>query len=539
MSPISFFRRHWPGCLAAAGLAPAAWADTLSTASGGAAVPREWLPVLLVSLYLAGCAAIYRRWRCRQAVVGTGAGDVLIVFASQSGQGAQLARRSAEQLQAGGLSVQMLPLNQLNRARLTAARRLLLVLSTYGEGEAPDNGAVFAGRLLGRPLDLSHLHYAVLALGDRGYRHFCGFARRVEHWLQQQGGEAMFDRVEVDRSDGGALLHWQHQLGLLGGATDFADWQPPSYQRWTLRQRRCLNPGSGGEPVFHLSLQPPADAPEWRAGDIAEIGPRNDAGSVRRCLQRLQLDGAAPVETAAGERVLGEVLTERRLPQTEAEWQALAGLALPALLGRLPALPHREYSIASVPADGGLDLLVRQMRHPDGRVGLGSGWLCRWAEEGGEIALRVRDNPAFHGPDWTTPMILIGNGTGLAGLRGHLRERTRAGAGASRNWLLFGERQRERDYFFREELEDWLRCGHLERLDLAFSRDQADKVYVQHRLREAADELENWVRDGAAIYLCGSLEGMGREVDAALAELLGRDCLEQLAEAGRYRRDLY
>ena len=540
MNPIPLLRRLRLERLAAfalgAGPCPAVWA----AAPGAGTMPRAWLAVALMALYLAACGMAHRRWRRRRSTA-TGVedgGGILIAFASQSGQGEQLARRSADQLQAGGVAAHALPLNQLDRARLADASRLLLVLSTYGEGEAPDNGAAFAGRLLGTAPDLSHLRYAVLALGDRGYRQFCGFARRVEHWLQRQGGVALFDRVEVDRGDPGALQHWQRQLGLLGAAGD-ADWQPPPYQYWTLRQRRCLNPGSRGGPVFHLRLQPPADAPDWRAGDIAEIGPRHPAGVVADCLRRLRLGGAVRLATAEGERSVAELLAERCLPQTEAEVKALAGLAPAELLARLPRLPHREYSIASMPTDGALELLVREARRADGNPGLGSGWLCRRAAEGEGIALRLRRHAAFHGPALSTPLILIGSGTGLAGLRGHLRERAQAGAGASRNWLLFGERERAVDDFCRDELVAWLRDGHLQRLDLAFSRDQAARVYVQHRLREAADELDNWVRDGAAIYVCGSLDGMGRAVDATLAELLGRDCLAQLAAAGRYRRDLY
>src|SRR5690606_31547735 len=151
--------------------------------------------------------------------------------------------------------------------------------------------------------------------------------------------------------------------------------------------------------------------------------------------------------------------------------------------------------------------------------------------------LRIRSNPNFHGPAHSTPMILIGNGTGLAGLRAHLRER--AAVPGSRNWLLFGERNQSIDYFFQQEIEHWLRTGHLQRLDLAFSRDQLEKRYVQHALRDAADELRRWIDAGAALYVCGSLEGMGRDVQQILVGLLGEARLDELSEQGRYRRDLY
>ncbi len=149
----------------------------------------------------------------------------------------------------------------------------------------------------------------------------------------------------------------------------------------------------------------------------------------------------------------------------------------------------------------------------------------------------MRVNRSFHVPETTRPLILIGSGTGLAGLRAHLK--ARAAAGLRWNWLVFGERTAAHDYFHRAELEAWQASGLLDRLDLAFSRDQAERIYVQHRLRESADILRRWMANGAAIYVCGSLEGMSREVHAALVEILGVAALEHLTDEGRYRRDVY
>jgi sulfite reductase (NADPH) flavoprotein alpha-component len=207
------------------------------------------------------------------------------------------------------------------------------------------------------------------------------------------------------------------------------------------------------------------------------------------------------------------------------------------LLDDLQRLPHREYSIASVPADGRIELLLRQMRQPDGRLGVGSGWLTEYAPVGGEIALRIRQNRSFHAPADDRPLILIGNGTGIAGLRSHLKER--AHAGRQRNWLFFGERHAAHDFFFQEEIEGWQQSGVLERLDLAFSRDQSARIYVQDVLRARSSELREWVANGAAIYVCGSLAGMAPAVAAVLTEALGAERLEQMAEDGRYRRDVY
>jgi sulfite reductase (NADPH) flavoprotein alpha-component len=337
--------------------------------------------------------------------------------------------------------------------------------------------------------------------------------------------------VEVDNADAGALRHWQHHLELLGGGTPLPDWSAPEYQRWRLVERRLLNPGSLGGPAYHLALEPLQGIPQWRAGDIAEIGPRNSTQRVAEALQAIGLPAAAPMPD--GEALspwLGRSLLPRDLNE-------LKGVMPEQLAQRLKPLPHREYSIASIPADGRLELLIRQMRQPDGSLGLGSGWLTEHAAVGDEVALRIRDNPGFQPPPDACPLILVGNGTGLAGLRAQLK--ARVAAGHRRNWLVFGERSAAHDWFHREEIEAWQKAGFLERLDLAFSRDQQQRVYVQDRLREAASELQAWVGEGAAVYVCGSLEGMAPAVGSALADVLGGETLERMLEQGRYRRDVY
>ena len=489
--------------------------------------PREVTATLVVLAYLALCLFA---WRPRQpsASAGSATPQLLIAYASQGGQAQAIAERSAAQLREAGMSIALTALDGLDPAMLPAARRALFIASTYGEGEAPDNGARFERRLQASRIDLGDLEYAVLALGDRRYRHFCGFARRLEEALQTRQAIALFDRLELDRCDPGLLRHWQQQLGQLAGRSDFIDWHPAAYQAWRLAGRHLLNPGSSGARLFHILLERTDEQASWRAGDIAEIGPRHCHTEIAALLQRLGLE---PLRQVAGQS-LAALLSSRRLPDE----RVLQGLDDEALLA-LPRLPHREYSIASTPADGSLQLLVREARSPDGSLGLGSGWLCRHAPMDAPIELRIRSNPGFHGPDAATPLILIGNGTGVAGLLAHLRER--AATSGSRNWLLFGERSAAHDALFGEQLQQWHASGHLQRLDLAFSRDQAEKRYVQHLLRDAADDLRRWVEGGAAIYVCGSLEGMGREVQQILAGLLGEAQLHRLSEQGRYRRDLY
>lgn len=454
---------------------------------------------------------------------------LLIAHASQTGFAAQLAHQTADSLRIAGTPARVIELGALDETDLRAAARVLFVVSTTGEGDAPDSAAAFEQRCLARVGALAGLRYGLLALGDRDYAQFCGFGRRLRHWLAQSGAQPLFDPVEVDNGDAGALRHWQHHLAMLSGATEMPDWQRASYGRWRLVERRLLNPGSLGGPCFHLALRPEDGVLAWDAGDIAEIEPRHADETVARWLAASGFDGA----TRLGEDTLFERLARSHLPPPA----QLAPLDVATFAAQLQPLPHREYSIASVPADGALHLLVRLMHHDDGRLGLGSGWLIRHAQQGGEIALRIRANPAFRPPAPDVPLILIGNGTGLAGLLALLK--ARIAAGARRHWLLFGERQAERDFFHRDELERRLREGWLERLDLAWSREPAAPAYVQQRLREAAALLREWVGQGAAIRVCGSLAGMAPGVDEALREVLGEETLEQMRMDGRYRRDVY
>ena len=402
----------------------------------------------------------------------------IVAHASQTGNAEALAAQTLETLRLAGIAARLSELSGLSADDLRRAERVLFLVSTYGEGDAPDAAAAFAGRLMTTELSLTHLHYAVLALGDSAYAQFCGFGRALDAWLGRQGAHSLFPRIEVDRSAEAAIARWRQQLSHLAGTSDAPDWSGPAFEDWQLSARVALNPGGAGAPVYHLELAPPdGAAPVWQSGDLVQI--------------------AAPAE---------------------------------------PSRP-REYSIASIAADGRVHLLVRLHRHDDGGHGVASGWLTREAEVGQAVRLRLRQHRRFRLEDNAArPLILIGNGSGIAGLRGHLRARALAGQG--RNWLLFGERNAAHDFHYRDELEAMRRAGRLD-LDLAWSRDDGAARYVQDLLPARADKLRAWVADGAAIYVCGSLEGMAAGVDQALEQILGRIQLDTLVTERRYQRDVY
>ncbi|WP_028104902.1 sulfite reductase subunit alpha [Pseudoduganella violaceinigra] len=424
-----------------------------------------------------------RRARAAARAARAAAGDSpwLVAYASQTGNAELLARQTSETLRLAGIAHHLCEFDDLDAAALQGTERILFLASTYGEGDAPDAAARFAQRLMARSdLQLGRLHYAVLALGDSAYSSFCGFGRALDAWLAARGAQALFPRVEVDRSAAPAIAAWRQQLSHLAGTSDAPDWDAPAFGEWRLAERRHLNPGSSGAPIYHLELEPAGGAalPAWQSGDLVQV--------------------AAPAE---------------------------------------PERP-REYSIASIPADGRVHLLVRLHRHGDGSHGLASGWLTQQAEQGALVRLRLREHRRFRlEANGARPLVLIGNGSGIAGLRGHLK--ARAAAGQARNWLLFGERDPVHDAFYHEELQAWQQDGLLARLDLAWSRGPDGKEYVQDVLRRQADTLRPWVAEGAAIYVCGSLEGMAAGVDQVLADVFSSTFMSELASSGRYRRDVY
>ncbi|WP_368561799.1 sulfite reductase subunit alpha [Pseudoxanthomonas sp. UTMC 1351] len=523
--------------LAATALALLSWNANADWWIATPRAKRWFIAAAALVAYFFFCGWVGQRANRQDAIVSyaeTDQSPVLVVYASQTGFAQALAERTADSLRQAGVSVNLCSIDRVDTQTLSSAQRALFIVSTTGEGDPPDHALAFLRNVIGRPASLTSLNYAVLALGDREYNKFCGFGHQLDDWLRQHGAHPLFDMVEVDNADESALRHWQHHLSQLGDTSEFPDWTPPRYEAWTLTERRQLNPGSAGGGAFHLAMRPVDDsALSWRAGDIAEIGPCHAPHTVEHWLQARGLEGEIEVERDGRREPLAELLTRSHLPVAGAR----TGYDAQAIADNLQPLPHREYSIASLPQDGALHLLVRRQLRPDGSPGLGSGWLCDGAPIGGTIALRIRSNANFHPPEPSRPLILIGNGTGIAGLRAHLKARIVAGAG--RNWLLFGERHVDRDFFYGEEIRQWHACGSLTRLDLAFSRDSSERIYVQEKLRQAADELRKWTTDGAAIYVCGGLTGMAPGVDAALREILGDEGVEQLLLEGRYRRDVY
>lgn len=462
--------------------------------------------------YAALCSAVIVKQRRRHAearraaqqLAGDGTAEpALVLFASQTGQAESIAWETARWLHDAGTPTRVLSLDEVDATALESATRAFFIASTYGEGDAPDGAAVFAEKVMGLSLKLPALRYAVLALGDRGYDNFCGFGRDIDRWLTRTGAQPMVARIDVNNGDPVALAQWRAywrsrvpEDEVIGDATtvsDAARSEVNLFTPWQLTSRMLLNAGSAGAPIYQLAFEPTHGLlADWRSGDLVQIQLAGDAGRLR------------------------------------------------------------DYSVASIAGDGQLELLVRQEQHPDGTLGAASGLLTSTLSIGDTVAMRLRPHARFRlDGNARRPLILIGNGTGLAGLRSHLRARAsvvesssryageQTTPGATDNWLIFGERNAAHDFLFQAEIEAWQQGGNLQRLDMVFSRDQPERLYVQHRLLHHADEVTKWVRRGAAIYVCGSLKGMASGVDAALRQILGDAELNALSHEGRYRRDVY
>lgn len=438
--------------------------------------------------YASLCLGVFVRERrraqqqARRAAALEGSGQdqaTLVLFGSQTGLAESIAWQTAGWLQAQGEAARVRSLNHTTLADLQSAQRALFIASTYGEGDAPDGASLFAEHVMTpEPPALPHLRFSVLALGDRQYTHFCGFGRQLDDWLSAAGARREYTPVEADNGDPAAMETWRSRIGgaSAAAATSAAMGEPSS---WRLLAREQVNRGSEGAPLFHLAFAPAqGEMPSWKAGDLVQL----------------------------------EVPGDRSRP--------------------------RDYSIACIPQDRELQLLVRQERHPDGSLGAASGLLTQTLPVGSSLTLRIRPHSNFQlGENIRRPLLLIGNGSGLAGLRALIRQRE--ALGEHRNWLLYGERHSQWDRPYRTDLERWKHKGVLEQLDLVFSRDQEERAYVQHRLLQANGLVVDWLDRGAAVYVCGSLQGMGSGVDAALRQIAGEQRMRELIVQGRYRRDVY
>ena len=566
--------------------------------------------LLWASGYLAGMARALAPAAPIAAPV-VAAQPATIVYGSQTGNAKRAAEALLAKLQAANLPVRLLRADAYPLRELADETLLYVVVSTQGDGDPPDDARGFLEFVEGRRAPaLKKLKFAVLALGDSSYPQFCAIGRRIDQRLQALGGERIAECADADLDIETVSTPWTETVAriaadvlkpaaplatvtplrpLAAAVTPYSRAKP--FAASVLANQR-ITFGAGGKDVRHLELALDGAGLAYEPGDALGLWPRNPEPLVDAVLQATALDGDTAVRIGEEERSLRAWLLDKReltrlarpfvaaqaersgdadlqrllAPEHAGNFQRLLATLQPidllqqqradwdaeSLVAALRPLQPRLYSIASSRKVVGDEahLTVAHVEYDlDGqtRWGAASHQLATRAE-GDALPVYIEANERFRLPaDSSRDIIMIGAGTGVAPFRGFVQERAALG-GSGRNWLFFGAPHQRSDFLYQLEWQRALKDGQLDRIDLAFSRDSARKVYVQHRIAEQARALHDWLQGGAHLYVCGAT-AMGKDVHAALIDALSahnggdRDAaneyLDTLARDGRYARDLY
>ena len=526
-----------------------------------------------------------------------------IIFGTQTGNAETVAEDAAALARTKGFTPRIAEMDEIDMAHLAAMQNLIVVVSTYGEGEMPDNAHQFWEALSASTAPrLEALNYGVLALGDTSYDEFCQAGKLVDMRLEQLGAKRLATRVDCDIDFEDIAEKWLFStipdVGVSAIVTEPVElpklkssWARKNPYKSNVTENRILSGANSAKEIRHITFDLGDSGLAYEAGDALGVMPVNAPDLVKAWLDRLNVPADTDIDGTGLSDMLStglEIMTPSRdlirvleplAKDDELTHVVLNGdkealehylwgkdtldilnlnmdLALdPAqVIGWLKPLQHRAYSISSSPKahEGEVHLTVaavRWMHDNRPHKGVCSTFLADHARNGLTAGIFMSPNKSFRIPqDDSVPMIMVGPGTGVAPFRAFLEERQVRGASGV-NWLFFGDQHRTSDFIYEEEIVAFSADGFLTRLDLAFSRDQADKIYVQHRMIENGKDLYAQLEQGGYFYVCGDATRMAKDVDAALHSIIetqggmnpeaATDYVNRLKREKRYVRDVY
>ena len=550
------------------------------------------------------------------AVVSSAVASTLtILYGSQTGNAKGVAKSLAALAAAEGLSVELKSMGEIKPKAIKNITHLLIVASTNGEGEAPDDAIALHEFLASKKAPkLDHLQYSVLALGDTSYEFFCQTGKDFDLNLEKLGAKRLAPRVDCDVDYDADAKTWSttvvkqakellanevasNNVVTLTNATiaeDLYTKQSPYTAELLLSQK--ITGRDSAKDVRHVEIDLGESGLTYQAGDALGVWFENSASLVDELITELAIDDQEQVTVANESVTIAEALkTKFEITQTSIQFiefwanksqtktlldllddkaalreyaanhqvvDVVKSASLPnetkvnaqEFIDALRKITPRLYSIASSQSEveEEVHLTVGLVQYEAGdafRQGGASGFLTNGIDEGGAVKVFVEHNDNFRLPaNNETPVIMIGPGTGVAPFRAFMQEREATEASGD-NWLFFGDQTFTQDFLYQVEWQGYLKSGLLTKIDLAFSRDQAEKIYVQDRLLENADEIFAWLERGAHIYVCGDMSRMAKDVEAALLSIIatkGQLSQEQAAEylkdlrnAKRYQKDVY
>ena len=553
------------------------------------ATQRAWL-----AGFLAGLEALTDA--PQQMTPPAAAEPLTIVYATESGNSEKLAADLGRAARKSGLKPTLVDMADLDVAALASARRLVVIAATWGEGEPPGRATRAYNELMGGGAPrLDGIEFGVLALGDTAYSEFCATGRRIDERLAALGGKRVLERVDCDLDFATPAAKWIEQavktlappnaahrnvieVDFGAKSAALAEAGPVEAE---ITEHINLNSSRSAKETIHLELAFEGAAPAYKPGDSLDIYPNNDPAYVRALLKSAGLasDGALGAEFTTNRDITTLSLktletyaaltghpSVKLLIESGAAKTWIVGRQLIDLFDHFPIalsaeqlraltrpLAPRAYSIASSRREVGQEahLLISAVRyetHGRPRNGVASIDVAERLKKGGRVRVKLRPNKHFALPAPDRDIIMIGPGTGVAPFRAFVQERRATGA-SGRSWLFFGDRSFTHDFLYQLEWQDALADKSLTRMDVAFSRDRPEKVYVQHRLWGCRRDVVDWLDNGAFLYVCGDAKSMAKDVRAmlvrayadvkALTAEASERAVAELENGRRYLQDVY